>query len=651
AQADDSFMVRPVGVVRADWEDHKTCASVGEPPWHGTLADDVRGRLQPSSRPDSLGRLDQYEILNVIGEGGFGSVVKAFDERLHRVAAVKILSPHLAASGTARQRFLREARSAAAVRDQHVVTVYAVSGDADPLPYLVMELIVGKTLQRKIENEGALRAVDVLRIGSQIAKGLAAAHATGLIHRDVKPANVLLENGVERVKLTDFGLARAADDSSLSQAGLVAGTPLYMSPEQARGDALDQRSDLFSLGSVLYTMATGGAPFRAATTQAVLRRVCEDRPTPPREIEPGLPPWLVEIIEKLHAKAPANRYQTAAEVADLLEQRLADLQLRGGVDLPAPRFPTSRGLVARGGVGLALLVLVALLSAYAPHWFSAADAGGASRGEPTSQVTPIDEPPPVPVPAPTGAERLAVAVRELKRLNPDFDDAPANIRGWLSPQPQFEAGRLVGLGLNTEALSDLSPLAELRDLRRLQLSGNAFKRGPLKDVSPLQGLPLEGVILAYNPQLSDVSALTGMRLQHCDLSGTDVHDVELLRPMPLNFVQLLGAPVDDLAPLAGKPLKRLTLTPSKIKNYSKTGISVAAVESLGCRILELPSDAEMERLGVRELDLYSVEPARDRTRLLELREWVKTIDWKPAHEVYDRLDAPPQGDAPPQPAP
>ena len=176
----------------------------------------------------------------------------------------------------------------------------------------------------------------------QVAAGLAAAHARGLVHRDVKPANILLENGVERVKITDFGLARAVDDASLTQSGLIAGTPAYMSPEQADGTKVDHRSDLFSLGSVLYALCAGRPPFRAETTLAVLKRVCEDTPRPLREVNPDIPDWLEAIIARLHAKDPAERFQTAAEVAELLGRHLAHLQQHGRRARRLPRCPAGR---------------------------------------------------------------------------------------------------------------------------------------------------------------------------------------------------------------------------------------------------------------------------------------------------------------------
>ncbi|MFO0825634.1 MAG: protein kinase [Gemmataceae bacterium] len=210
--------------------------------------------LQPSTRPGALGRLGHYDVLQVLGLGGFGIVLQAFDDRLERVVAVKVLAPVLAAS-QARKRFLREARSSARVRHENVVHVYAV--EEHPLPYLVMEYIPGETLQQRLDRTGPLDSAEVAHIGRQIALGLAAAHGTGLIHRDIKPANIMVEAGPHpRVVITDFGLARTAADASVTQDGMVAGTPMYMAPEQASGAAIDYRADLFSLGSVLATICS-----------------------------------------------------------------------------------------------------------------------------------------------------------------------------------------------------------------------------------------------------------------------------------------------------------------------------------------------------------------------------------------------------------
>ena len=291
--------------------------------------------LQPSTKPGSLGRLAHYEALEVLGQGGCGIVLKAFDEKLHRVVAIKVMAPQLASTSPPRKRFLREARSAAAIRHENVVGIHAV--EDQPIPYLVMEYIAGETLQQRLDRSGPIEVAEVLRIGQQVASGLAAAHALGLIHRDVKPANILLENGAaQRVKLTDFGLARAADDASLTQSGVIAGTPLYMAPEQAQGEVIDQRADLFSLGSVLYVLCSGRPPFRASTTLAVLKRVAEDTPRPIRELVPEVPNWLCTIVARLHAKKPADRFASAQEVADLLARHLAKLQQDRG----RPRLAT-----------------------------------------------------------------------------------------------------------------------------------------------------------------------------------------------------------------------------------------------------------------------------------------------------------------------
>jgi serine/threonine protein kinase len=290
--------------------------------------------LAPSDWPDSLGRIGPYEVKGLLGRGGMGTVLKAVDSALNRTVAIKVLAVHLASSGAARQRFLREARATAAVVHEHVVAVHAVD-ETCGLPYLVMEYVPGRSLQERLDRQGPLTIPEVLRIGMQAASGLAAAHAQGLVHRDIKPANILLENGVERVRLTDFGLARAASDAALTQSGVVTGTPQYMAPEQARGEAVDPRADLFSLGSTLYAMCTGHPPFRAESAVAVLRRVSDEEPRPVRELNTEVPEWLAAIIGRLHAKDPDQRFPSAADLAELLGRCLAHLQDPLTVPLPS----------------------------------------------------------------------------------------------------------------------------------------------------------------------------------------------------------------------------------------------------------------------------------------------------------------------------
>ncbi|HJZ58867.1 MAG TPA: protein kinase, partial [Gemmataceae bacterium] len=329
--------------------------------------------LEPGAKPGSLGRLGHYEVLAVVGRGGMGIVLRAFDEKLHRVVAVKVLAPALAGNGSARQRFVREARAAAAVNHDNVIGILAVE-DGGPVPYIVMQFVEGGTLQQKLDRTGPLPLPETLRIGLQVAEGLAAAHRQGLVHRDIKPANILLENGVERVKITDFGLARAADDASLTRSGIVAGTPAYMSPEQAGGGRIDHRSDLFSLGSVLYALCAGHPPFRAETAMAVLRRVCDDAPRPLREVNPAVPEWLAALVARLQAKKPADRFASAAEVATLLSRHLARLQAGGTTAAPvgpAATPPGRRPTRARGLRRVAILVGAGVVVAgvLAGGWF------------------------------------------------------------------------------------------------------------------------------------------------------------------------------------------------------------------------------------------------------------------------------------------
>lgn len=273
--------------------------------------------LSPPSDPAYLGRLDHFDIARVIGRGGMGIVFEGFDSHLRRSVAIKVLDPQLQGNDVAKQRFCREARAAASIAHEHVVAMHNVAkSDGKSVPYLVMQLVHGESLEARLAKEGRLPVKDVLRIGMQTAAGLAAAHAQNLVHRDIKPGNILLEGSSGRVKLTDFGLARMTEDIKLTQTGFVTGTPMYMAPEQALGEHPDERADLFSLGAVLYEMATGKPPFSAPTVLGVLKKIAEEAPPPLRQVCPELPETAAVLIEQMLAKKPAGRPVSAAAIAE-----------------------------------------------------------------------------------------------------------------------------------------------------------------------------------------------------------------------------------------------------------------------------------------------------------------------------------------------
>jgi len=297
--------------------------------------------LAPTDDPRMIGRIGCYEVAGVIGSGGMGIVLKGFDVSLNRYVAIKLLRPTLAASANSRLRFAREGQAVASVLHENVIAIHGVD-ESNGLPYLVMPYIRGESLGTRVTRNGPMKLQEILRIGYQVASGLAAAHAQGLIHRDVKPSNILIEAGVERLKLTDFGLARAVDDVGLTKSGTLTGTPEYMSPEQAKGEVVDSRSDLFSLGSVLWTLAAGRPPFVADSCYGVIRRIIESEPHPLRSIDPSLPNWFAELVGRLMEKSADDRIQSATKLASLLEQTLAHVQ-NSDAPLPSELCASAKG--------------------------------------------------------------------------------------------------------------------------------------------------------------------------------------------------------------------------------------------------------------------------------------------------------------------
>ncbi len=256
-------------------------------------------------------KVGPYEILEILGGGGMGIVYKARDTRLARTVALKFLPPELTRDPQAKERFEQEARAASSLDHPNLCTILELGETPDGRLYLAMPCYDGETLRRRIER-GPLPVSEAVDIALQIARGLSKAHRSGIVHRDIKPANVIVTtDGV--VKILDFGLAKLAGMAAISQTGSSAGTPAYMSPEQARGDEVDPRTDLWSLGVVLYEMLAGRRPFRGEREQAVVYSILNERPQPLRELRPEVPPELARMAERLMAKDPADRYASVDE--------------------------------------------------------------------------------------------------------------------------------------------------------------------------------------------------------------------------------------------------------------------------------------------------------------------------------------------------
>ena len=346
----------------------------------------------------------RYEVIERAGAGGMAEVYRARDELLGREVAVKVLSERFSQDRAFVERFRREAQAVANLNHPNIVSLYDFGSDNSTY-YIVMEYIDGRALEDIVRDDGPLLPERAAEIAGDVARALQRAHKAGLIHRDIKPSNIMMTSSGE-VKVTDFGIVRALSndgEQTMTQAGMVIGTAAYLSPEQAQGKTLDARSDIYSLGVVLFEMLTGGAPFKGDTPLSVAyKHVREDAP-PPSSINPDVPGGLDAIVMKAMSKNPDNRYGSAAEMAEDLDRFRAGHKVhatpllatgasttvvsapRGGTEvLPAdeplePRAGSRRaGLyVAAALVGLALVALLAYL--LSSNFFDGGGGGGAPR--------------------------------------------------------------------------------------------------------------------------------------------------------------------------------------------------------------------------------------------------------------------------------
>ncbi len=493
-----------------------------------------------------------------------------------------------------------------------------------------MEYIAGQTLQQKLDATGPLAIPDVLRIGRQIALGLAAAHSRRLIHRDIKPSNILLEGSLEQVKITDFGLARAADDSSTSQSGFIAGTPMYMSPEQAQGETIDQRADLFSLGSVLYTMCTGRPPFRAANSVAVLKRVVEETPRAIQEIVPDVPSYVCDLISRLHAKDPADRFASAQDVADLLADfqgaRQSPDHARVTLAVPppelakkppstidpeaAPGFPQPWFLHNRWFVAAA--VILALLAG-----FGLTDASGSTNLHGTvirlfspegTLVIEVDDPRVSVKIAGSDIVMTGTGAKEI-RLQPGIYKVEATKHGKIVSQ------ELVTVQRNGRQVVRVSrePPRSLASARTQSADESAWERVVTVLSAAEQVKSLSARLKELNPGFDSalVPTIENGVVRRLELNTDDVDDISPVRVLSrLRSLKCLGrhagkSPLTDLSPLAGLPLTTLWVTEGQLDDISPLrGMPLTELVCWNTRVHDL---SPLEGMKLRKLECIGTD--------------------------------------------
>ena len=498
--------------------------------------------LGVAARSDLPARIGRYRVTGLLGRGGMGVVYRADDPDLGRAVALKVLGPRFAADPDARVRFVREGRAAAGVKGDHVVAVYD-AGEAAGVPYLAMELLAGESVGDWLRRTDAVPEAEVLRVGREAALGLLAAHAKGLVHRDIKPTNLWLEAPGRRVKVLDFGLAvgEAGGDPRLTRDGFVVGTPGYLAPEQADGRPLDARTDLFALGCVLYRLATGRTAFAGDTPLALLNDLATRTPPPPRRVNPAVSPALSDLIVRLLARNPTDRPASVALVI------VAIRAIEAGATGTRSR---GRRWVVPSAVAGALAALVVVQQFRPPE------------GMPPVPPTTPDIPAPVPAVVlppprePDPNEQARAVTAELRRLNPKFTGEPT----WITKD-----GAVTGYFLPADGLTDLSPIAALTGLTELRVNGT--NRNPrqtfLQDLSPLRGLKLRRIECSHT-YVDDLNPLRGMPLIAVLVEGTAVEDLSPLRGKLLWELWCGNSYVKDLEPVRGMPLHELRVAATRI---------------------------------------------------------------------------------------
>jgi serine/threonine protein kinase len=587
--------------------------------------------LAPAVDSGELGRIGPYRVLEILGRGGMGIVFRAEDHDLRRMVAIKTMIPALAANQKARERFLREARGTARIEHEHIVTIHQV-GIERGVPFFVMPLLKGQPLDDVLGDSGKpLSVAETVRIGKEIAEGLAAAHEHGMIHRDIKPANIWLEGERRRIKILDFGLVRDADDGlHLTTSGAVVGTPAYMAPEQARGEKVDGRADLFSLGAVMYQMATGCRPFNGVNTMSILSSLALDTPIAPRERNAEVPAAVSDIVMKLLSKIPDDRCASAREAADALAHLERQL-LTSGPDADIRPLTRSERQPFPWRAMAAVAVVAAILGPLG-YWLSTRDAG---VGRPGTQVADAGgakiEPPPSPLPEPKPEPEDPE--RALARWVASVGGAVTVFQGHDATVPFVEA---LGTGPVSKAFVDAAnrvPISvasialNVRKSPKIDQADLEKRLSALTDRSRIARLDLEMPV--DDTFVSRLAAWRGTRnLTEVVFRKTDITDAALrsLRRLDkLTSIEIFDANLSaaGIAELRDLPLKVLVLGGCDLRDADLIALKDTLVEDLHLPnnritetgLLNLGNPPNLRVLGLKSTDVG--------TRLVELKQFPK----------------------------
>jgi serine/threonine protein kinase len=563
-------------------------------------------------------RLGPYEITGKLGEGGMGVVYLARDSRLERQVALKVMRPEIT-SQSMRKRFLREARACAAIAENpHLVTIYQV-GEEQGIPFLAMQYLKGSSLNDRLKEGARFGAREVLRIGREVATGLAAAHERGLIHRDIKPGNIWIETPSGKVKVLDFGLARPIeeeDQDNLTQSGQILGTPGYMSPEQADGEPVDGRTDLFSLGCVLYQLAAGRPAFTGKGSLGVLKALVTQNPPPPHQLDPSVPRSLSNLIVRLISKDPSERPASAGLLVDeitAIETELGFNPLatatlpsatphefdfletpQGGEQTDTAEKEKNRKKIAMwklytalGAIlavaGLALLVAMRNGKDRSPppedpEPSSLARSEKTGKEPPKKNSTPIVPPDFQKLPP---AQQKEIIARALERLN----------RGFVAKQKyslvieEYGSGSIKAVSIAADGLSDLQPLRHLPDLVHVSISAGG--------------------------KAVDLKAFAGSPLTYLELKNAIVDLDDLVETKSLTHLHLIGSTIANLDKVKDYPLKPLSLSRCAGPLRLDVVQSIPTLRSLDISGLPVADLNELKDLKLESLDFSDCKNVKD----------------------------------------